>query len=141
MLSALALAVAVSFAAPPRPAFEGRPLTVRLPSEVPGPEILARWELIQGWKDSPGFRVSYRFYVDPARSALYRVTQYRVTPETEKVLWNAQPGSGAPLECYELLPEGWRRLDPASERYRAEMAMAVRIYYVHRTLMMDRLEP
>ena len=139
MVCDLVLAVALSFAAAPSPAAEASPLTLRLPADMPGPEVLARWELIQGRNEGEGLRATYRFYIDPRRAALYTVTQYRLPSETEKVLWNAGP-RGRPLECYELLPEGWSRLDPTSERYRLEMATAIRIYYLHNART-ERPEP
>jgi hypothetical protein len=128
VLTAL-MAVGASPAPPPTP-----PLAHRLPDHLPRPDVLARWELIQGQSDSNGSRVSYRFYVDPARPALYRVTQYHLALETEKLLWNAEPGArGGVLECYELLPEGWRRLEAGTDRYRMEMATAIRVYQLHRS--------
>jgi hypothetical protein len=137
----LMVAVALSFAAagPATEASPFTPLTLRLPAEVPGPEVLARWELIQGRNEGAGLHATYRFYIDPARPALYTVTQYRVPSETEKVLWNAGP-RGRSLECYELLPEGWRRLEPTSERYRLEMGTAIRIYHMHNART-ERPEP
>jgi hypothetical protein len=135
MLPELALILtALAFATPPPAVPEGTPLNDRFPDHLPGPEVLARWELIQGSGDSGGQRVAYRFYVEPARAALYRVTQYRLLLETEKLLWNGQPGRGQPLELYELLSQGWTRMDSGTERYRAEMATAIRIYQLHRTL-------
>ena len=138
MLLMLVLVLPVLFAgASPTPSPWPSPspaLAYRLPEHLPSPQVLATWELIQGQAQSNGSRTSYRFYVDPARPALYRITQYRQHLETEKLLWNAEPGVGI-LECYELLPEGWRRLEPGTDRYRMEMATAIRIYQLHRNVV------
>ena len=139
------------------------PLTDRLPDGVPGPETLAGWERVQGdTTNRDGHRVVYRFHVDPARGALYRLTQYQVMRparagatdsgpalETEKLFWNAAPGSRRPIECFERFRAHgwatlwlgndwhWRRLEPGSPAYLAEMATAIRVYHLHRS----RLEP
>ncbi|HEX6739621.1 MAG TPA: hypothetical protein VF310_15180, partial [Vicinamibacteria bacterium] len=134
-LQSLMLALALAFlAAAPSPTPRAlRPLSQQLPARLPDPAVLARWELIQGQADSNGSPVSYRFYVDPARPAIYRLTQYRLAMETEKLLWNAAPGARV-LECYELLADGWHRLEPGTERYRLEMATAIRVYQLHNSI-------
>lgn len=123
------------------------PLTDVFPPALPGPLTLAGWEQIRGESSDAKGRVDYRFYVDPARLAIYRITQYRIVPaqgpaETEKLLWNETPGR-ARLQCYERVSERdetkpwlgerwrWRQLDPDSARYRREMMTAVEIYSLH----------
>jgi hypothetical protein len=139
----LALAAFLLLAGP-----AGRPLTENFPPALPGPLTLAGWEQVQGEFSDASFRVAYRFYVDPARRAIYRITQYHIVPaqgpaETEKLLWNETPGRGA-LQCYERVAERswttlwlwkrwrWRRLEPDTPRYRNEMVTAIGIYRLHR---------
>jgi hypothetical protein len=133
------------------------PFTESLPPALPDPVTLARWEQIRGEAGDAGSRVIYRFYVDPARRALYRITQYRVVSakglaETEKLLWNEAPGSGTPLQCYERVAERhwttlwlwkrwrWRSLEPGSQVYRREMMIAIRIYHLHQASL-EQSEP
>jgi hypothetical protein len=123
------------------------PLTEGFPPALPGRLTLAGWEQVRGEVRDANGRVDYRFYVDPARRALYRITQYRIVPargpaETEKLLWNETPGR-ARLQCYERVSERdwetlwlwerwrWRQLEPDSARYRNEMMTAAGIYRLH----------
>jgi hypothetical protein len=147
--AAVSLALAGAFA----------PLTPELPRGLPDARILGGWERVEGGGELDGLRAEYRFYVDPARPGLYRITKYRVaTPvagaavavgaaraaETEKLLWNADPDRRAPLRCWERVKTRswktlwlwkawrWRPLEPGSRRYRHEMGTAVRVYALHR---------
>lgn len=124
----------------------------QLPSGVPTAEALGRWPKITGDVDTPSARVSYLFYVNPLRQALYEVTRYRVTRlsrdaagnpqqhrETEKLLWNAHPGTGELLRCYELRePGGWVQLEKGTPEYRAEMITAIQVYGLHRAATQAR---
>jgi hypothetical protein len=155
----LALAAALLLGGPAHqdPVPAAAPLTETFPPALPGPLTLAGWEQVRGEASDASHRVVYRFYVDPARRALYRITQYRIVPEkgvaeTEKLLWNESPGTRVPLQCYERVAQRdwttlwlwkrwrWRRLEPGSQRYRREMMTAIRIYNVHRASF-DQPEP
>ena len=126
--------------------------SLELPADVPTAAVLANWQKITGDVDTPTEAVSYVFYVNPVRQALYEVTRYRVTrlspgpdgkpqrrPETEKLLWNAHPGTGELLRCYELRePGGWVRMEQGTPEYRAEMMTAIHVYGLHRAATQGR---
>jgi len=142
LLLVLALGVAFRLASGLRAA----EFSIELPSGVPTAAVLAKWEKITGDVEASGERVSYVFYVNPLRQALYEVTRYRITRlstgadgkpqrqhETEKLLWNAHPGTGERLRCYELRePGGWVQLGQGTPEYRAEMMTAIHVYGLHR---------
>jgi len=131
-------------------------LSRRLPREVPAAETLAAWERAGGEAMDGERVVVYELYVNPVRPGLYEVTRFRVdrfegpaggrtrrVKETEKLLWNARPGTREPLVCYEraarrgwpplgLRPWPWRRLDPGTAEYRSAMLTAIRVYNLHR---------
>jgi hypothetical protein len=146
VLAALAYLTLAAFL-PFTPPMDPERLTEGFPQGLPSEETLARWEQIWGEGGSDELKVVYRFYIDPARPALYRITQYRVTrsqadsapvSDTEKLIWNAEPGSRAPLQCFERVRTPgqawqWRRLEPDSHRYRIEMSTAMAIYRLHRS--------
>ena len=88
------------------------------------------WEKADGRAEVGEWSVVYALYVNPVRRGLYEVTRFRVARETEKLLWNARPGSREPLVCYEwsgrrswrtlwIRRWTWRRLLPGTEQYRA----------------------
>lgn len=129
-------------------------LTDTMPDELPDFATLAGWERLAGQADlGDDTIVVYELYVNPVRPALYEVTRFQLTtstkrtdsgtrrePETEKVLWNAAPGTQAPLFCYEwtfkrswrtlwLTRIGrWRQVEPGTPDYKAAMRMAIRVY-------------
>lgn len=122
-----------------------------LPEGLPSPATLAGWEKVEGEVETADSTVSYRFYVNPRRPGLYELTQYRMTrivhgagvarerrPETEKVLWNAQPDQKQPLVCYEMRDGAWRRLEHGSAAYVAEMRTAIYVYSLHRQVVTAR---
>jgi len=91
----------------------------------------ADFEVFEGEVTSHRLKAGYRFYVDPARGALFAVMRYRVRPgggegsPTEKFVWNQQPGPRAPLRCFEWV-EGrgggaWREIRPGGVAYESEM--------------------
>lgn len=107
---------AVDFAAPP-------------PHPIAG---FAGFEVLGGELVSPRLKAGYRFYVDPARGALFTVMRYRVRPggsgdsPTEKFVWNERPGQRAPLRCFEWVEAmdggAWRELGAGGAEYEGEMA-------------------
>jgi hypothetical protein len=121
-------------------------LSASIPLAGPTGAALGSWEKITGDVETADEHVSYVLYVNPARAALYEVTRYQVTrhstdgdgrrrdvSETEKFLWNAHPGTGELLRCFELLPGGsWVQMKTGSAEYRSEMATAIRVYGLHR---------
>ena len=132
------------------------PLASRLPRSLPDARTVDGWERVEGEGEQDGLRAAYRLYVDPSRPGIYRITQYRVAPvagaagaaavpETEKLLWNADPDRRVPLRCWERVKTRswktlwlwkawrWRPLEPGSPRYRQEMTTAVRVYLLHRS--------
>ena len=123
-------------------AAHGAELSATLPPGVPSFATLGTWQKIDGKIETATATVHYEFYVNPRREALYEVTRYRVTqlsrgpdgsprrvPATEKFLWNAHPGTGERLWCFELRrPGGWTRLDTHSREYQEEMRTAVYVY-------------
>jgi len=132
-------------------------LSRTLPREIPAAETLAAWERADGEADDGEHVFVYELYVNPARPGLYEVTRFRVDGlegaagarkrraiDTEKLLWNARPGTREPLVCYErasrrgwrtlwLRRWTWRRLAPGTEQYRSAMFTALRVYGLHRT--------
>lgn len=120
-LSTLALLVgpgagAADFAAP-------------LPHPIAGFEA---FEMFEGALASPRLKAGYRFYVDPARGALFTVMRYRLRRSggeeslTEKLVWNEKPGQPVPLRSFEWVEAkgsgAWRELDPGGASYEGEMA-------------------
>jgi len=91
----------------------------------------AAFEMLGGEVDSPRLRAGYRFYVDPARAALFTVMRYRLrsngggAPPTEKFVWNERPGQAVALRCFEWVEVGgggsWRELSAGSAVYDQEM--------------------
>jgi hypothetical protein len=125
--------------------------TPALPEEMPSPATLAGWEKVEGEAETVDSAVSYRFYVNPIRPALYELTRYRLTrivqgadgsterrPETEKVLWNARPDAKQPIICYELRDGSWRKLEHGSPEYILEMGTAIHVYAMHRQAILSR---
>jgi hypothetical protein len=127
-----------------------------LPRDIPTAETLAAWERADGEAEDGEQVFIYALFVNPLRPGLYEVTRFRVdriegrpgaptrrVKDTEKLIWNARPGTRAPLVCYEraahrgwrtlwLRRWAWRRLAPGSAEYRAAMFTALRVYGLHR---------
>jgi hypothetical protein len=99
-----------------------------LPHPIVG---FAAFEIFEGELVSPRLKAGYRFYVDPARGALFTVMRYRLRRSgsgespTEKLVWNEKPGQPAPLRCFEWVEAkrgaAWRELDPGGASYEGEM--------------------
>jgi hypothetical protein len=131
-------------------------LSRSLPPETPPAEELAAWERADGEAEDGEYVVVYALYVNPLRPGLYEVTRFRVdrlqgrpgawtrrAKDTEKLLWNARPGTREPLVCYERVARrgwrtlwlrrwAWRRLAPGTAEYRSAMFTALRVYGLHR---------
>jgi len=124
-----------------------------MPDELPPIATLAGWEKMAGRAELGGTTAVYELYVNPLRPALYEVTRFQLTTsttgqdgrprlehETEKVLWNAAPGTREPLLCFEwtfkrswrtlwLTRIGrWRQMEPGTPDYKEAMRMAIRVY-------------
>lgn len=109
-------AAAADFAAPP-------------PYPIAG---FAAYEVFQGEIASPRLKAGYRFFVDPARGAMFTVMRYRLratsgeSAPTEKLVWNERPGQRVPLRCFEWAEtaEGgaWRELGAVDAAYEREMS-------------------
>ena len=130
-------------------------LAERLPAELPDSVTVGGWEKFSGRADMPEESLVYELYVNPVRPALYEITHYRLTrsttgsdgrtrreQETEKVLWNAAPGTNQPLQAFEwiarrtwrtlwLATKGeWRRMEPGTPAYHSAMKTAINVYWV-----------
>ena len=127
-----------------------RPLSNRLPNEVPSASVRATWERIDGDYETATEHVRYSLFVDPERPLLFRITQYRVSVRrplgsrprfedgTETVVWNAVPDRRVPLHCYaeERLdgkpssgaPLSWRDVNPTTLEFKVSMNRAMEIY-------------
>jgi hypothetical protein len=91
----------------------------------------AGFQVFEGELVSPRLKAGYRFYVDPARAALFTVMRYRlrnsgpVESPTEKFVWNEKPGQRVPLRCFEWIEATsggtWREMDLGSAAYVSEM--------------------
>jgi hypothetical protein len=141
--SALLLALAVPAAASGP---DAEP--VFAPSLPDGVGSLAGWEIVAGDFESKDARGSYRFYVNPARGALYQLMRYRVElrgpagaaqPDrggAERVAFVRRPGVREPMACWERQPAGstpaWRELAAGTAEYNAEMGVLIQVLAVHR---------
>jgi hypothetical protein len=109
---------------------------------------VSRWQLVTGDFDTPTARGAYRFYVNPARAAMYQLMRYRVqllegaTDEerrrgpAERVAFVRQPGVREPMALWERQPPGadpaWREIVAGTSAYRLEMGVLMRVLGVHR---------
>lgn len=122
----------------------------RLPPGVPDGDALG-WEKITGDVETETERVTYAFYVNPAREAIYELTRYRMTrftlrfghrtaeTESEKLIWHAHPGTGQVPLCFALGKDGaWRALLPPTPEYRSEMGTTMQVYSLHRKTIEKR---
>ena len=131
-------AFVVLLAAGPAP---GGPLSGRTPAEGPSSAVLGSWKKFDGTVRSKWERVDYALSVNPARTAIYEVTRYRIThltssgqgtSETEKFLWNAHPGAHNALRCFELADGRWSEMPAGSPEYRREMGSVLYVYGLYR---------
>src|SRR5204862_5942948 len=81
-----------------------------LPRDIPTADPLAAWERADGEAEDGEQVVVYALFVNPLRPGFYEVTRFRVdrmegrpgaparrVKDTEKLIWNARPGTRAPL--------------------------------------------
>ena len=108
---------------------------------------VSRWQLVTGDFDTRRARGEYRFYVNPARPAMYQLMRYRVqllegaTGEerrrgpAERVAFIRQPGVREPMVLWERGPAGadpaWREIAAGTNAYRLEMGVLMRVLGVH----------
>lgn len=124
------------------------PLALRIPAGVPDGAALG-WEKVSGEVETRTERVRYEFYVNPVRAAIYEVARYRMvrlsereggphaSAETEKLVWNARPGTGQVPLCFALQGDGvWKALLPGTAAYRGEMGTAMQVFGLHRSAIL-----
>jgi hypothetical protein len=108
---------------------------------------VSRWQLVTGDFDTRQARGAYRFYVNPARLAMYQLMRYRVqllegaTSEerrrgpAERVAFVRRPGVREPMALWERGPEGadpaWREVAAGTNAYRLEMGVLLRVLGAH----------
>ena len=114
------------------------------PALPAGVADVARWELVSGDFDTPGFRGDYRFYVNPQRQGIYQVMRYRTSAGAlqhqplgaERVVFVRRPGVREPILCWQRRSAGhapeWRQLQPGTAEYVAEMGTLMRVIAMHR---------
>jgi hypothetical protein len=104
------------------------------------------WQSVTGDFETEAARGAYRFYVNPARAAMYQLMRYRVEllgpagaprrTDAERVAFVRRPGVREPIACWEKQPEGaspaWREIAAGTEEYRVEMGVLMQVLAVHR---------
>jgi hypothetical protein len=109
------------------------------------------WQLISGDFTTRSARGEYRFYVNPARAAMYQLMRYRVqllgatTGEerrrgpAERVAFVRQPGVREPMLFWEREPAGvtpaWRAIGAGTDEYRMEIGVLMGVLAVHRAAL------
>jgi hypothetical protein len=106
---------------------------------------VSRWEVVTGDFDAPKrMRGSYRFYVNPARLAMYQLMRYRVQllnpagdggrGSAERVAFVRHPGAREPMLIWvREAPEAWRALVANTDEYRIEIGVVMGVLAVHRS--------
>ena len=105
------------------------------------------WTVVTGDFETTTERGAYRFYVNPARSAMYQLMRYRVellAPANaeerrrggaERVAFVRRPGVREPMACWEKQEPGaslaWRELAAGTDEYRMEMGVLIRVLAAH----------
>jgi hypothetical protein len=106
------------------------------------------WELVTGEFETATARGSYRFYVNPARRAMYQLMRYRVDilepwpavrerrGDAERVAFVRLPGSREPMLFWARGSAGtdpeWRAIASDKDEYRAELGVLMAVLGVHR---------
>lgn len=123
------------------------------PPDGPSVADVSAWQHVQGDIETTELRVVYALSTSPARPGLYALTRYRLThkgsprlgpdandrTESEKLIWNSQPGSRVPLRCFARAADGsWRTLAPDSPEFKQEMGNAIAVYMLHRRALLER---
>jgi hypothetical protein len=145
MRLAPATCLLLALAAPPAARGADGRFAARLPEAVGD---VASWERITGEFETEAARGSYRFYVNPARRAMYQLMRYRVEllgPRTgaqarrgaaERVAFVPRPGTPEPMLFWARRPPGttpaWREIGAGTDEYRAEIGVLMEVLGVHR---------
>lgn len=146
LLALLALHAAVGVGAARAAAQEAGP---SFASSLPdGVGDVSGWELVTGDFETTTARGSYRFYVNPARRAMYQLMRYRVDildpwpavrgrrGDAERVAFVRLPGSREPMQFWARHSAGtdpaWRAIAEESDEYRAELGVLMAVLGVHR---------
>ena len=107
---------------------------------------VSSWEVVTGDFATARMRGSYRFYVNPARRAMYQLMRYRVEllaqkEETrrssgERVAFVEHPGTPGPMLIWVRQPSlsasGWREIVADTDEYRTEVGLIMGVLAVHR---------
>jgi hypothetical protein len=108
---------------------------------------VSRWEVVAGDFETARMRGSYRFYVNPARLAMYQLMCYRVEllgqpenerrrPSGERVAFVRNPGAPEPILMWARDATGagaaWRPIAAGTDEYRVEAAVLMGVLAVHR---------
>ena len=126
-----------------------------LPEGITGD--VAGWEIVSGEFETATARGAYRFYVNPARTAMYQLMRYRVEfvgathvsararGSAERVAFVRHPGVREPIACWEKQMPGvtpaWRRIGSATEEYKLEMQVLMYVLGVHRAARAEQGSP
>ena len=117
------------------------------PSLPDGVGDVSRWKLVTGDFETPKLRGEYRFYVNPARNAMYQLMRYRVDllaattagerrrGGAERVAFVRRPGVREPMAFWEKGVAGtppWREILAGTDEYRMEVGVLMGVLGVHR---------
>jgi hypothetical protein len=105
------------------------------------------WEVVTGDFETARMRGSYRFYVNPARLAIYQLMRYRVEllgpageprrrASGERVAFVPHPGTREPMLIWARDPatagSAWRAVAAATDEYKIELGVLMGVLAVHR---------
>jgi hypothetical protein len=109
---------------------------------------VSRWLLVTGEFDAAGSRGFYRFYVNPARQAMYQLMRYRVEllgsrtgeagrrSSAERVAYVRRPGISEPMLLWVRghagAPHAWREIQAGTDEYRMEIGVLMGVLAAHR---------
>ena len=109
---------------------------------------VSTWTVVSGDFDTVRARGGYRFYVNPARQAMYQLMRYDVQlldPRSdlerdrrpgERVVFAAHPGTAEPLLCWSKergpASRAWLRVPAGTDAYRLEMMTLMQVLAIHR---------
>ncbi len=142
----LALATGLLVAAAARAAAQ-EPDPGIAPTLPAGVGDISGWELVTGDFETAHMRGSYRFYVNPARQAMYQLMRYRVDllgqpryelrrAAGERVAFVEHPGLPEPMLIWARDATGavlvWRPIAADTDEYRNELAVLMGVLAVHR---------
>jgi hypothetical protein len=124
------------------------PDTAFAPTLPAGVGDVSRWEVVAGDFETARMRGSYRFYVNPARLAMYQLMRYRVEllghpedneprrPSGERVAFVRNPGTPEPILIWARNATGagpeWRPIAAHTDEYKVEVAVLMGVLAVHR---------